>query len=133
MNRINRINVDGYTPEQILNLSDEEFKAFIFVDKPIVFHIGSAEILGEFKVVNEKLIIELAQIDGGGEGVLPIVASLSKKYARNRKLQEIEWIVHALNCAKPNLKLRHVMERKGFKVKEIEGIGKAFYFLDKLD
>jgi hypothetical protein len=130
---MNRINVDGCTPEQILNMSDEEFKAFIFVDKPIVFHIGSAEILGEFKIEIEKLIIELAQIDGGGEGVLPIVASLSKKYARNRKLKEIEWIVHALNCAQPNLKLRHVMERKGFTVKEIEGIGKAFYFLDKLD
>jgi hypothetical protein len=128
-----QIHIDGYLPEQILNLSDEEFAGIIFVDKPIVFHVGSAEILGEFKLKNAKLVIELAQIEGGGEGVLPMIASLSRKYARKQNLKEIEWIVHALNCAKPNLKLRHVMERKGFTVKEIEGIGKAYYFLDKID
>ena len=128
-----QIKIEGYLPEQILDLSDEEFEVIILTGKPIVFHVGSAEILGEFKLKNARLIIELAQIEGGGEGVLPVIASLSRKYARKKNLKEIEWIVHALNCAKPNLKLRHVMERKGFTVKEIEGIGKAFYFLDKID
>lgn len=130
---MNRIDMEGYTPEQILNLSDEEFEGIIFVGKPIVFRVGTAEILGEFQLQNAKLIIELAQIEGGGEGVLPVIASLSRKYARKKDLTEIEWIVHALNCAEPNLKLRHVMERKGFTVKEIEGIGKAYYFLDKIN
>ena len=130
---MSRIKIEGYLPEQILNLSDEEFEGIIFVEKPIVFHIGSAEVLGEFKLKDEKLIIELAQIEGGGEGILPTIASLSRKYAKNKKIKEIEWIVHALNCAKPNLKLRYVMERKGFTIKEIEGIGNAYYFLDKID
>ncbi|HEY8562366.1 MAG TPA: hypothetical protein VIL74_18460 [Pyrinomonadaceae bacterium] len=128
-----RLSIEGYLPEQILDLPDEEFEGLVFTGKPIVFHAGSAEVLGEFKLESAKLTIELAQIEGGGEGVLPIIVSLSRKYARKRNLTEIEWIVHALNCAKPNLKLRHVMERKGFIVKEIEGIGKAFYFLDKID
>jgi len=130
---MNPIKIEGLSPEQILNLSDEEFAGLVFIGKPIVFHTGSAEILGEFKVEKTKLIIELAQIEGGGEGVLPTIVSLSRKYARRKNLKEIEWIVHALNCAEPNLKLRYVMERKGFTIKEIEGIGKAYYFLDKID
>ena len=128
-----RIDIEGYLPEQILDLSDEEFEALVFNGKPIVFRAGSAEVLGEFRIAHARLIIELAQIEGGGEGVLPVIAALSRKYARRRELSEVEWIVHALNCAQPNLKLRHVMKRKGFTVKEIEGIGKALYFLDKID
>lgn len=130
---MDRIDIEGYSPEQVLDLSDEELEGLIFIDKPIVFHIGSAEVLGEFRLERATLIIELAQIEGGGEGVLPTIASLSKKFARKKNLRRIEWIVHALNCARPNLKLRKVMERKGFTVKEIEGIGKAYYFLDKID
>ena len=39
---------------------------------------GTAEILGEFKVKGESLIVELAQIDGGGEGVLPTLSLLAQ-------------------------------------------------------
>jgi hypothetical protein len=42
-----------------------------------------------------------------------------------RKLEGTEWIVHAVSCAKPNLKLRKVLDRRGFVVEEIEGIGTA--------
>jgi hypothetical protein len=37
--------------------------------EPIVFRIATATLLGSFKVDCEKLVIELAQIEGGGEGL----------------------------------------------------------------
>jgi hypothetical protein len=83
--------------------------------------------LGEFKIQGESLIVELAQIDGGGEGVLPTLTSLAYRYAKQRGLKKVEWVVHALNCAEPNLKLRRVMERRGFQVTEVDGVGKAYY------
>jgi hypothetical protein len=77
-------------------------------------------------------VIELAQIEGGGEGVLISVASLAKRYATLRKLSGIEWIVHAVSCAKPNLKLRRVLERRGFEVRHVEGFGEAYYLFETL-
>lgn len=121
------INIEGYTADEILDLPDQQLDAFALSGEPLVFRAGSAEILGEFKVKGESLIIELAQIDGGGEGILPTLSSLAQKYAKRRGLERVEWIVHALNCAEPNLKLRRVMERRGFQITDIEGIGKAYY------
>lgn len=122
------ISVEGYSPDEILSLPDEQIESFVFVGEPIIFKIGSAEILGEFKIENNGLIVELAQIEGGGEGVLPLLFILAKKYARQQNLKKAEWIVHALNCAKPNPKLRPIMERKGFTIENIEGIGQAYYY-----
>jgi len=39
--------------------------------------------------------------------------------------------VHAVSCAKPNLKLRRVLDRRGFVVREIPGFGEAYHFIDK--
>ena len=122
-----QINIEGYTADEILDLPDEQLDAFALSGEPLVFRAGSAQVLGEFKVKGESLIVELAQIDGGGEGVLPTLSSLAQKYAKRRGLKRVEWIVHALNCAEPNLKLRRVMERRGFQITEIEGVGKAYY------
>jgi hypothetical protein len=124
---VSKIKIEGYTPDEILGLSDEQLDALLLTGRPIVFRAGTAEILGECKIKGSSLIVELAQIDGGGEGVLPTLTSLAQRYAKKRGLKNVEWIVHALNCAEPNLKLRRVMERKGFEVVEIEGRGKAFY------
>lgn len=122
------ISIEGYSTDEILKLSDEQVRTFIFVNEPIVFKVGTAEILGEFKIDGESLIVELAQIEGGGEGVLPLLFILTRKYAQKRNLKKVEWIVHALNCAKPNPKLRPLMEKKGFTIENIEGIGEAYYF-----
>lgn len=122
------INIEGYSAEEILNLPDEQIDSFVFINEPIIFKIGTSEILGEFKINNQSLIVELAQIEGGGEGVLPLLFMLAKKYALKRNLEKVEWIVHALNCAKPNPKLRPLMERKGFTIENIEGIGQAYYY-----
>lgn len=121
---------EGLREEDILNLPEEEVEQLILLGEPIVFRVGSATLLGSFKVDCEKLVIELAQIEGGGEGVLVPLGSLARRYAKLRKLSAIEWIVHAVSCAKPNLKLRHVLERRGFVVKDLTGVGEAYYLLD---
>ena len=122
-----KIDIEGYTPEEILDLPDDQLDALVLSGEPLVFHAGTAEILGEFKIKGESLIIELAQIDGGGEGVLPTLTSLTHRYAKRRGLKKVEWVVHALNCAEPNLKLRRVIERRGFQIVDLEGFGKAYY------
>ena len=122
-----RIDIEGYTPDEILGLPDEQLDGFVLAGEPLVFRAGSAEILGEFKVRGGSLLVELAQIDGGGEGVLPVLTSLAHRYAQRRGLEKVEWVVHALNCAKPNPKLRRVMKRRGFVVTDVEGVGEAYY------
>ena len=122
-----QINIEGYTPDEILGLPDEQLDGFVLTGEPLVFRAGSAEILAEFKIHGGSLLVELAQIDGGGEGVLPVLTSLAHRYARRRGLEKVEWVVHALNCAKPNPKLRRVMERRGFVVTDVDGVGKAYY------
>ena len=121
------IDIEGYTPDEILGLPDEQLDALVLSGEPLVFRAGSAEILGEFKIRGGSLLVELAQIDGGGEGVLPALTPLAHRYAQRRRLEKVEWVVHALNCAKPNPKLRRVMERRGFVVTNIEGVGEAYY------
>ena len=76
------IKTEGYLPDEILNLPDEQLAALALSGEPLVFRAGSAEILGAFKLKDGNLIIELAQIDGGGEGVLPTLTSLAHKYAK---------------------------------------------------
>jgi len=128
-----RIDFEGLSVDEILSLSEEEQNELIFCNSSIVFEAGSAEILGKFSVNDTKLIIELAQIDGGGEGVLPMIMSLAFKFSKLRKLNFIEWIVHAVNCHDPNLKLRYILDKKGFQVKEIQNIGSVYYQLQKID
>ena len=52
-----------------------------------------------------------------------------ERYARARGLSEVEWIVHALNCAAPPPKLRPMLERRGFEIKDVPGVGAAYYQL----
>jgi len=119
--------VEGYTVDEVLALPNEDLEAIVLREEPMVFKAGSANMLGKFKVQDGTLFIELAHIDGGGEGALPSVASLASRYAKREGLPFIEWRVHAVHCAKPNMKLRRVLERRGFTVREIEGVGECYW------
>jgi hypothetical protein len=123
---------EGFRDEEILNLPKEAVEQLIFLGEPIVFRAGSALLLGSFKIDSDRLVIELAQIEGGGEGVLMSLGSIARRYAKLHGLSGVEWTVHAVSCAKPNLKLRRVLERRGFKVENILGAGEAYHFLDSL-
>ncbi len=120
------ITLDGLTPDDVLALPDDHIDALILCGVPLVFRAGTAEILGRFWVESDSLVLELGHIDGGGEGVLPGIAVLAERYARRRGLTALDWRVHALNCAKPNPKLRRVLERRGFTVAEVPGSGECY-------
>src|SRR6185436_12205897 len=101
-----RVRVEGYTPEEILALPDADIEALVLTDEPLVLQAGSARILGQFRIREDRLVLELAQIEGGGEGALPTLWILAERYARRRGLEAVEWVVHAVHCAEPNLRLR---------------------------
>ena len=132
MSAVKTILIEGYTSEEFLSLPDEQIEAFVFVGKPLVFKAGSAEILGEFRLQADRLTVELAQIEGGGEGVLATLVGLAEKYDQRRRLNQVEWIVHAVNCAKPNPKLRHVLERRGFVIENVPSFGAVYYKLRQI-
>jgi hypothetical protein len=108
------ITAEGYTADEIVALPVEELREPIFVDRPITFSVGTAEVLGQFRLDDDRIVIELAHIDGGGEGILPFLAGIGERCARACNLSSLEWIVHALTCAKPNSELRAMLERRGF-------------------
>jgi hypothetical protein len=123
------ITIEGYIAEELLHLTDEQLAAFVFIDEPLLFRAGTATLLGQFRLQPDRLTVELAQVDGGGEGVLPALWRLAERYARRRGLREVEWIVHALACARPNPKLRRVLQRRGFVVRDVPEIGRAYHYL----
>lgn len=124
---MSNILLEGYTTDEILSLPAELMQAIILSDEALVFKAGSANMLGRFCVSGDTLIVELAHVDGGGEGALPALASLANRYAHREGLQFLEWRVHAVHCAKPNLKLRRVLERRGFVVRELPDVGECFW------
>jgi hypothetical protein len=121
---------EGYTEDELLDLPREEIEAMILTGEPVVFRAGSATILGEFRVEGKRLRIELAQIEGGGEGVLISIWVLARRFAQLHQLGEIEWIVDAVHCARPNLKLRRVLKSRGFVITVLPDAGEAYYLLD---
>jgi hypothetical protein len=119
--------LEGYTADEVLALSNTELRAIVLCDEPLVFRVGTASILGKFKLTDDTLFVELGHIDGGGEGALPTLASLADRYAKREGLAFIEWRVHAVHCAKPSLKLRRVLERRGFVIREVTGVGECYW------
>jgi hypothetical protein len=126
----NEILFEGYVERELLELPLEQIEALFLNGQPIVFHAGSATILGAFKRDLDHLRIDLAHIDGGGEGVLISLGALVKRYTRIHGIKEVEWIVRAVNCDKPNLRLRRVLELRGFTKRDIQGVGEVYYLLE---
>jgi len=124
---VSQVLLEGYTVDEILELPNDELRAIVLRDEPLVFRAASANILGSFGVRSDTLVLELAHIDGGGEGALPAIASLARRYSQREGLGFVEWRVHAVHCARPNLKLRRVLERRGFTVRDIEGVGECYW------
>ena len=127
MSGIADVKFEGYSSSELLALPKDDFDAYVFCGEPLVIDVGSASVLGQFSVEEDRLVLELAQIDGGGEGVLPAIGSLAQKIARERGLSEISWLVHAVDCVEPNLKLRRMLSRRGFVVGKVEGVGEVYH------
>ncbi|MEM8795532.1 MAG: hypothetical protein AAGE61_08195 [Pseudomonadota bacterium] len=117
--------IEGLAPKDLILLDDLE--GFAAAGRPIVFSVGAAEILAEFSISENVLHVEIAVVEQGGEGVLPILIDTIEKAALMRFFTAIEWSVLARNCAQPNPKLMKVLERIGFEVRRIEG-GSEYYW-----
>ena len=124
--------IEGWTREELLSLTRDELDALVFCDEPVIFRAGSAEILGQFRRADETLTIELGHIEGGGEGVLASLVLLARRYAEREGLSTIEWRVHAVHCANPNLKLQRVLKRRGFRVTSLPGLGECYHLVETL-
>lgn len=124
--------IEGLSPEQILALPESDLDVLVLTSEPVAFRAGSAEVLGQFGVKDGRLIVELAHIDGGGEGVLPTLNSIAHRLANRRGLGEVEWIVHATSCARPNPKLLRVLERRGFEIRAVEGKGCCYHQVEQV-
>lgn len=127
------ITIEGLTPDQILDLPREQLDALVLCGEPLVFRVGTAEVLGQFWVEDNTLVLELGHIDGGGEGVLPTLAALAQRYARREGLTTLDWRVHAVNCSRPNLKLRGLLERRGFQVRDVPGSGECYHLVRRVE
>jgi hypothetical protein len=102
--------LEGYSIEEILTLPNDMLDRLVLCDEALVFKVGSAEILGKFRKDTDTLVIEPGHIDGGGEGGLLALAALAQRYGRREGLSWIEWQMHAVNCARPNLKLSRLLK-----------------------
>src|SRR5437763_7504599 len=80
----------GFSRDEILRLPAEQIEKLILTGEPIIFSVGTARILGEFRLRDNYLLVTLAQIEGGGEGVLPSLWLLIEDYARSRSLKAVE-------------------------------------------
>ena len=128
-----RIQNQGLSPDEIENLPDELMDGLIFCDEPLTFRAGSAEILGQFSIQGDTLVVVLAHIDGGGEGVLPTLWAVAHRYAKRRGLERLDWRIHATNCARPNPKLRPLLERRGFVIEDVPGTGECYRLITSLN
>ncbi len=121
------LNIEGESLQEILAWPEHYFDELVLIDEPVVLNIGTAEVLGQFAVKDNVLVVELAQIDGGGEGVLPAISRIAKRVAKIKSIKTIDCVVHAINCAEPNLKLRTYLVKTGFEIKNVRGKGEAYF------
>ncbi len=118
--------IEGFSADELLAFPRERLRELLDIGRPIVFRAGSATVLAEAHVVARRLVIDLAHIDGGGEGVLPTLWRFGQAYARAEELAEIEWLVHATRCAKPNPRLPSVLTRMGFQIEDLPDRGLVY-------
>ena len=117
--------IDGIKPNELINL--DELEAYALAGRPIVFSVGEAEVLAEFSKSGKVLSVEIAVVEQGGEGVLPVLIDTIERAALMRAFAAIEWSVLARNCSVPNPKLMRVLEKIGFEVRQFDS-GAEFYW-----
>ena len=124
--------IEGFRPGDLPDALGPDLEAEVINGRPMVARVGTAEVLISLSVDGRLFRAELAHVDGGGEGVLPTLISVILRLARRRAADEIEWLVFATNCARPNPKLRPLLERRGFVVREVPDRGFCYYRRDSV-
>ena len=124
--------IEGYLPSELPEALGPELEAEVTNGRPLVARVGTAEVLISLVLDGGVLRAELAHVDGGGEGVLPALISVILRFARRQSAAEIEWLVFATNCARPNPRLRPILEGRGFVVREVPDRGFCYYRRDRV-
>jgi hypothetical protein len=130
--RRREITIEGYLTPEWAAMADEVVDDAILTGEPIVFRTGTAEVLAQARVNASQLAVEVAHVDGGGEGVMLALRQVAKSIARRRGLAAVEWLVYAAHCAVPNPNLQAVLEKSGFKLVNIEGKGEVYWMVDRV-
>jgi len=117
--------IDGLSLEAVKALPTEDLEELLAFGRPITFRMGTATVLAEFNRADEELAVNLAHIDGGGEGVVVSLWKLIARYARERGYKSIRWNVHALTCANPNPRLQGFLRNQGFEEANSEAYGRV--------
>ena len=121
------VRIEGYTRDELLAMPSRDLDEVVLLGRPVVINVGTAQVLAECHRRGPVLIVDLGHIDGGGEGALPTLVAFVSRFAESRGFEQIEWLVRATNCARPNAKLRRVLLRKGFEVRQIPEFGECFF------
>ncbi len=116
--------IEGLSLAALKALSVEELEALLAFGRPITFRMGTATILAEFSRSGRDIIVNLAHIDGGGEGVLVTLWKLLAGYAKEQEYTSVTWNVHALTCAEPNPRLHRFLCKQGFEEANSEKYGR---------
>ena len=124
------IEVEGFTPEELLALPADAISSFVFTDEPVTFRVGTCRDPWSLSYHRQPPCCGVSARRRRRRRVLVTIAALCTRYAHKRELAEIEWIVHAVHCARPNLALRRVPDNRGFQVRHISGIGPAYHRVD---
>ena len=77
--------IEGYTLDMFLRLGNEQIASCMLSDS-VTIQIGSATLLGALRQTATTLVLELVQIEGGGEGALLMFWFLAHRYARWRRI-----------------------------------------------
>ena len=124
--------IEGFLPDELPESLGPALEAEVVNGRPLVARVGTAEILFSLVIDGDLLRAEFAHVDGGGEGVLSTLLAVVVRLARRRGATEIEWLVFATNCARPNPRLRPILEKCGFVVREVADRGFCYYRRDQV-
>lgn len=124
--RIRKISIEGFRPEEIVALPDDQIHEYVFQGDHVVFVVGTVEIHGEFRRQDDRLVALLTQISHAGEDIIPSVAALLSRYARLRQIPRIDWEIHTNTNAERDGNLEQALAERGFRV-EIDSVGGKIY------
>lgn len=129
MSNASSITIEGHTTDELLEMTNFDLGRLVSHGQLIELSVGSSIVRGRFRVINRNLVLELFRITGGGEGVLSTISRVATRYAIRESLNNVEWRVHAIKCANPNEKLRRVLVRRGFTIREVAGSGECYHLV----
>jgi hypothetical protein len=118
--------IEGYTPDELLDALVPDLAAEVLSGRPLIARVGTADILLALRLDNDVLTAEIAHVDGGGEGALPTLFGLIKRLAESQDVRIVRWHILAARCARPNPRLRPILERCGFALAEPPSFGLCF-------